>query len=700
MASAIIGRLWHMGLQSCALILIILAVRPFLKKYPRIYSYSLWALAGISLLCPIMIQSPFSLQPKLSETLLFSEDSGTVPDPSYAPQAAQVTPGSTATHIQENILKNSKEIESGKGINSKETESKKGIKSSAGIEINIPNTLTLPLLSYTENADKGISILPFYTKNANKEFSILPFLYAIYLAGMFFMSCRYMVQYQRVRRQIACAVRDSGNIWLCEMVSSPFVIGIWKPRILLPYTLNDLEKSHILRHERTHIRHHDPLIRLIGLLCICLHWWNPLVWLAVQRMNQDMEIFCDESTLRYATFEERRLYAKTLLSFAERQSYFFAGLSFGESNTKKRVENIMKKRKNNLIILFCVVLLAVFCIGAFMTIPKAINTDNTQNPSDNTDSKNNGLTNNDDSENIIGPSGNNILDNDSSLSKNDNPENPNDLSGNNNLENIKNPESSKTSTENNVPGNKGNIPESNIPENKGDIASDAGAMDKERAATLTAYQSVLNNLYFDHVWADHSPCSIPDWGEEYDMSLNSFAIYDIDFDGRDELIISFVNSYMAGMQIKIYDYDAGLNSVREELLEFPGLTFYSNGIVEAPLSHNHGMAATFDGFWPYSLYQYDSVSDTYQQIANVDAWDKVQLEKDYDGNPFPTEIDLDGDGIVYLPHLTASDTKLTLDGEEYKQWRNSYIDESRKISSIPYQPITEENINAIISDEG
>ena len=331
MVTATIFRLWRMSLQGSVLILVILAARRFLKQYSKIYSYSLWILALISLLCPIMVSSPFSLQPALSNTVLFSKNEQNH-DENFSvlsENMQNITESPTISSKNNDIL---------------DTDIKKEELDAADHH--------LPLSPFTSTADNTILLC------------------VCYLIGISVAFLWHIAQYFRVRRQIACAVYDCENIWLCERVSSPFVIGIYKPRILLPYSLNEPEKSYILRHERTHIRHCDPLVRFAWLICVCLHWWNPLVWLASRRMEQDMEMFCDESTLQHANFKERKAYAETLLSCAGRYNGFVSGPAFGESNTKRRVENIMKKRKNNFIVLFCVILLAVFCAVAFMTIPR------------------------------------------------------------------------------------------------------------------------------------------------------------------------------------------------------------------------------------------------------------------------------------------------------------------------------------------
>lgn len=306
------SRLWMMSLQACALIVVVLIARFFLKKYPKIISYSLWILVGVRLLCPAWVESPFSIQP----------DYGTFSDIMQEDGTNEGSKGDILQNVE---------------VQENET---------AGIVQNmVPGVLQPEPLNV-----RGLLII-------------------IYLAGIVVVSCFYLVQYFLMRHRVSTAVKAKGNVWFCEDIQSPFVMGVFHSKIIIPYGLSEKERYHVLKHERVHIRHHDPLIRLIGLLCICLHWWNPLVWLAVHKMNQDMEMFCDEAALRNASAEEKKSYARTLLAFAERQSGFSVELAFGESNTEKRVKNIMRKRKSNIVIVSLVALLALFCVIALLTVP-------------------------------------------------------------------------------------------------------------------------------------------------------------------------------------------------------------------------------------------------------------------------------------------------------------------------------------------
>lgn len=220
-------------------------------------------------------------------------------------------------------------------------------------------------------------------------------------------------------------------------------------------------------------------------------------------------------------------------------------------------------------------------------------------------------------------------------------------------------------------------------------------LSSEEKAMYEAYVKVLEDVYFDQVLPGGMECGLQP--EDADISENKFAVWDIDSDGKDELLISYTTTYMAGMTESIYAYDSGSGEVRREHLGFPFTTYYDNGIIEEPASHNQGMASDggADGnFWPYSLYRYDSDSDAYVPIGSVDAWSRGYREQDYDGNPFPEEADLDGDGVVY--YVMEGDYYLVnpMDGAEYSQWRDSCLEGAKQLQ-VPYMDLTTDNIYAL-----
>lgn len=143
-------------------------------------------------------------------------------------------------------------------------------------------------------------------------------------------------------------------------------------------------------------------------------------------------------------------------------------------------------------------------------------------------------------------------------------------------------------------------------------------------------------------------------------------------------------------QVKYYVLEkrARQNKFKEQISEFPAMNFYDNRMIVVEWSHNQGSAG--DTLWPYTLYRYVEGNDSYEVIAQVDAWDKSFSEKCYIEEQFPTEIDKDGDGIIYY---VLQDDYIAYDLEEYEKWRMQYITEDTSKVTVSYMNITEENIS-------
>jgi len=358
---AILNCLWLMSLQSCLLIIVVLIVRVLLKNYPKVLSYSLWTLVGLRLICPLFVESPFSLQPDYEAVSQQIFEAEVFYDTKIS--------GETQERLYENQIQEALNIEAQKAeLSAQEISEFSGQQGMHVHEVleEQPSDAGKSYAEAEELSDKK------HTKElaaAGRYEPKMVFAF-IYLSGVIGFAVLCVIRYFMMWSRIRTAVKLERNVWLCDKVASPFVIGVLCPRIILPYGLTNREEHYIILHENTHIRHLDPLIRAVGIVCLCLHWWNPFVWLAVRFMNKDMEMFCDESVLKSAMPGERKEYAETLLSFAVRQSGFHVGLAFGESNAEQRIRNVLKSKKRSRIVLGTVVALAVVSTVLLLTIPK------------------------------------------------------------------------------------------------------------------------------------------------------------------------------------------------------------------------------------------------------------------------------------------------------------------------------------------
>lgn len=214
---------------------------------------------------------------------------------------------------------------------------------------------------------------------------------------------------------------------------------------------------------------------------------------------------------------------------------------------------------------------------------------------------------------------------------------------------------------------------------------------EENRDTRTLYAQVLTTLLDENLL----PGEINDpegyigtVAEREAMAENQFAVCDVDGDGREELVIQYTTAIVAGMQALIYDIDEN-GDLRLQFSEFPNLTFYDNGAIQAGWSHNQGLAGDF---WPYTLYVYDPESDLYRDVGSVDAW-----SRDYQPQNYPADTDTSGTGFVYYVYRdmgTEYGMLPPVDESQYLQWREEYLSGAAELE-LPWQSLTAEHIQTL-----
>lgn len=203
--------------------------------------------------------------------------------------------------------------------------------------------------------------------------------------------------------------------------------------------------------------------------------------------------------------------------------------------------------------------------------------------------------------------------------------------------------------------------------------------------TWAAFAAALRDLRENGILPDGSVAEGADHGAE---SSNSFAVADVDGDGKEELILYYTTASMAGMSGYVVGYDEASGQIRIQLLDFPSLEFYGSGAVKALLSHNQSLGE----LWPYLLYTYLPETDSYRQGDMVAAWDKRRQATGYNGEPFPDEIDRSGTGTVY--YVGGWYEGEPMDRADYLAWEREALEGSGQLT-LRFLPLTEENIAAI-----
>ena len=275
----------NMSITACYVILAVIVVRLLLKRAPKSISCALWAVVLFRLLCPFSISSVLSLVPVRTQAIPSNITSMTKP---------QVNSGIAAIDRVVNDV--------------------------------------LP------QGTPDVSINPMQVVTAAVAF--------IWVLGAAAFLTYALVTWVRLRSQLSKAINVEGNVFKAPNLATPFVFGIFRTRIYLPDGLTERETAYILSHERMHIKRCDPLVKSIAFLALCIHWFNPLVWVAFALLAKDMEMACDEAVLREMGPGIKKEYSSSLLSLASRHLIFNGTpLAFGEGEVKGRVKNILNYKK-------------------------------------------------------------------------------------------------------------------------------------------------------------------------------------------------------------------------------------------------------------------------------------------------------------------------------------------------------------------
>lgn len=284
----------NMSLTASFVITVVLLARLLLRRSPKIFSYALWAVVLLRLLCPVSFPSAVSLIPSGFHDAV----SG----------AQWVEPGFA------------EELQTDK----------------SQYDTSIPDATTdFPII------DQSAIHL-----HEEKETKMPTILCAVWLMGVAVIWLYSVFSYVRLRGKLSDTVPLRDNIYLSDHIPSPCVVGLLRQRIYLPSMIGAGEQPYIIAHEQHHIRRGDPFIRFLAFTALTIHWFNPLVWLSFHLLVKDMEMSCDEAVLRKLGPEIRSDYSQSLLNLATgHPQVAWTPLTFGETETGSRIKNILRWRK-------------------------------------------------------------------------------------------------------------------------------------------------------------------------------------------------------------------------------------------------------------------------------------------------------------------------------------------------------------------
>lgn len=222
-----------------------------------------------------------------------------------------------------------------------------------------------------------VSVETTQTTHILDVFDILSF---VWLTGAVFMLLYMLISFLRVRLMVRESVLYKDNVYLCDHVSSPFVLGIISPKIYLNSSISKKDSKLIIAHERTHIRHLDNLWKPLGFVLLSVYWFNPLCWLSYFLFVKDIELFCDESVVKTLSKNGKKNYSYALLSCSASKNMVTAcPLAFAENSVKTRVRNILSYKKPAFYVVVISVILCVVTMLMFMTSPVSAKENDNQN---------------------------------------------------------------------------------------------------------------------------------------------------------------------------------------------------------------------------------------------------------------------------------------------------------------------------------
>jgi len=304
--------LLNMSITAGYVVVAVILLRLLLRKAPRWISCSLWALVGLRLLLPFSFESVMSLIP--SSTTV-------TPDILYSAEPAI-----------------------GSGV---------------------------PTVNSVVNPTIAGSLTPAVTDSASPMQIVISIAGIVWLVGILAMVLYSAVTYVRLRRKVDSAILLRNNVYKSDAISSPFVLGIVKPRIYLPFAVGEVDSGYVISHEQTHIRRKDHWIKPFGFLLLTVYWFNPLMWVAYVLLCRDIEVACDEAVIKDIGGNEKKAYSLALLNCAvKRRNIAMCPLAFGEVGIKERVKNVLNYKKPAFWIIIVAVIACIVAGICLLSNPK------------------------------------------------------------------------------------------------------------------------------------------------------------------------------------------------------------------------------------------------------------------------------------------------------------------------------------------
>ena len=311
--------LLNMSITASWIVLAVIVLRLILKKAPKWIMGVLWGFVALKLICPFSFESVFSLIP------------------------------STETVPQEILTSNNPTINSG---------------------LNFVNQAINPVISGVFSPNAGESVNPM---------QLVTFIASIvWIVGIIVMLSYMLISYLHIHKKVREAVKTDNGYWICDHISSPFILGVFRPKIYFPSAMDEADRSYVLAHEKAHLKRKDYLWKPIGFLLLTIYWFNPILWIAYILLCRDIELACDEKVIEQMGIGIKKQYSDALINCSvPRRMVAACPIAFGEVAVKERVKNVLNYKKPAFWIIIVAVIACAVAAVCLLTSPISTKIDDT-----------------------------------------------------------------------------------------------------------------------------------------------------------------------------------------------------------------------------------------------------------------------------------------------------------------------------------
>lgn len=316
--------LFNMSITASWLVLAVIVFRFIFKKAPKSLRVIMWGLVALRLLCPFSLESVLSIIPSTEFV---------PPEIVYSESSAEVSGAEIFNAIGNNPVYYDLGIEDGSVV----------------------------FTEYSAPDDNTVNPLLIITYIAS----------IIWIVGVAAMLLYTLISYLRILKNVREATPLKENIWICDNISTPFILGLVKPRIFLPSSMNEQDTEFVIAHEKAHLKRRDHLWKPLGFALLTVYWFNPVLWVAYILLCRDIELACDEKVIKEMGTEIKKSYSDALINCSvPRKMISACPLAFGETGVKGRIKSVLNYKKPAFWVIVIAVVAALVTTVCFMTNPE------------------------------------------------------------------------------------------------------------------------------------------------------------------------------------------------------------------------------------------------------------------------------------------------------------------------------------------